>query len=149
MNLENFLSEVSVHKIWNSQKGHGSALCLDMGSKNLKKGPKGIEYVEGDICLWVYCCDWKIKLENKTLCHSESMDEQIDEKLKLFVGTFLININKKSLTQIEIGFKNGLAIILDNDSGDYEEDDDFFTLYLKGSNLSYNQKNGFTIEESE
>ncbi len=37
MTLEKFLSQTSSHEIWQSQKGHGSALCFDMGEKHVKK----------------------------------------------------------------------------------------------------------------
>lgn len=146
MNLEEVLLQVSTHEIWNSQKGHGSALCFDMGTKNIKKGPSGTEYIEGEICLWVYCCDWEIKKKNETLCDSQSSDEKINENLELFIGKYLTGITKNDSNQIELKFKNEFAIILNNKSGIYEENDDFFTLYIPGYNLSYNQKNGFKVE---
>lgn len=146
MNLEKFLSQTSKHEIWNSHKGYGSALCFDMGAKIPKKDPDGLEYVEGDICLWIYCCDWQIKMGNQILCDSSSSDSEIAEKIKLFIGTSLVDISKASATQIKLGFKSRLYIILSSNLKSYAEDDDYFTLYVRESNLSYNQKNGFVIE---
>lgn len=79
MNLEKFFFQVSTHEIWNSQKGDGSALCFEMGTRNIKRGLKGTNYIEGEICLWVYCCDWEIKIQNRTLCDSQSSDEKINK----------------------------------------------------------------------
>lgn len=148
MNLDEFLSKHATSPIWQVQKGHGSSLSFDMGSKTFRNGLDGNTYSAGDICLWVYYCDWQIQLNHKILCHSESTDSEIEGAMKQFLGGTLTEIIQISRNKIELKFSNNLVIHLTNDTGFYADDDDYFTLYVKGSSLSYNQRDGFTVEPS-
>ena len=149
MTLKNFLSKTLINPIWQAKQGHGSFLTFDMGSKSIRKKPNGKEYAKGEIHLWIYLCDWVIKKENEDLCHSESTNEEIAAIMPLFIGSVLQDIILVSPSRLDFYFSNGLLINLNNDTEFYSDDDDFFTLYLKEHNISYNQKNGFTIEESD
>lgn len=150
MNLSSFLSQTLAHPIWQAKQGHGSFLTFDMGSKSVRKRPDGTEYIKGNIHLWIYLCDWVIEKDSKKLCFSESSHEQISEVLKLFIGSILRDIVTVSPTQLDLHFSDGLLITLSNNTGFYEEDDDFFSLSFRDSNtyLSYNQKDGFKVDET-
>lgn len=148
MIIDQFLSQTSENPIWQAKKGHGSFLTFDMGNKSIFKKPNGKEYAKGDIHLWIYQCEWVIWQKEKDLCHSESSNEEIDSVMKLFVGGVLRNISIVSPSYLDLHFSNDLLINLNNKSGFYADDDDFFTLSSKtlGYYLYYNQKEGFKVE---
>ena len=93
---------------WNVQGGWGSFITFDFGKPKLKvfkpskrTGQKYLErfaYVYGEWHLWIYCCDWVIRQNNRKVGDSTSK-EKIDRGCLALGGQYLtkVVVNPKNL----------------------------------------------------
>ena len=134
--------------IWEIKKGHGSFVTYEMGNKIEMKN-KDSTKTKGSIHLWLYLCDWSIYKNNVLLLDSNQIDsEQYDLIFKQVNNNQLIDINEsKEYKKFEFNIENGYKIITSYNK-EYDDDDDYFNLYILGlKTISYSKLNGLYCEE--
>src|SRR5690242_20553106 len=87
---------------WGVKLGHASFLTLEFGEPRLEIGtirqvgerpPRRTVAVRGAWHLWVYCCEWSIRLDGLTLATSASSERKADMAIAHLDGQALARVS--------------------------------------------------------
>lgn len=133
---------------WGVRQGYGSFVWLNFGQPHLDVRVPTQESkfasqrrrsvaVEGDYCLWIEQCEWRIVDGDQELAHSESDDTGISQALGQLEGALLKEIHViPGNGDCSFLFEYNLSVHLKRYS-DFELDDPIWNLYSPGSATSF------------
>lgn len=105
--LHQIFKKVYGKPAWQVHKGYGSFITFEFGKPQLRvskevlrpragrkwpKYPKRMVRVHGEWHLWIYCCDWEIRQNDRKIGHSESNDKKIDRACAVLNGQILTKV---------------------------------------------------------
>lgn len=126
------IDEILPVRVVQARKGLGSFVTLDLEAGQ-------------DSYLWIYLCDWVLRIDNFDVLSSDSVTE---ENAGIFLdlrGRKLVSVLETE-EGVELRFSGGELFILSNNRGEYDDEDDFFVLYLPSKTISFSKENGFYVE---
>lgn len=104
-------------------------------------------YFDENIFLWVYLCDWAVKLDSD--CSITSNDDlsygDLAKNFKLLEGQNIRDIKFIDYSNVEI-LCDSSQIQLTANEIEYAADDELFMLYLEDEIWSLSVRDGFTLE---
>ena len=93
---------------WNVAQGHGSFLTMEFGTPRLEIREPSVStaksekvrklaarrdvQLRGDFHLWIYCCNWRIGLDDRVLAANESSDDAIVQATRALNGQIITSI---------------------------------------------------------
>jgi hypothetical protein len=152
---QNIASQLYGLPSWHVVKGFSSFITCEFGDPQVRIDEKLLEKtyhnmpyktrlvtVRGAWHLWIYCCDWRILLNNQRVCHSESPVSQIQEGCRILDGQALQKLiifkdTWKTEFQFDLGGTLQTRPYQDNDNGEqwmlFYPDGRVFSWYSDGS----------------
>ena len=128
---------------WLAQRGYSSFLTFEFGTPHLdiyEPGERPFALskkvkirlvrrtvrVHGEWHLWIYCCDWSIRLGGKQIAHSESSDRRTERAVGVLDG--------QSLTRVSVDPSNARSVFEFDLDGSlltwpYDKDSEQWLLY--------------------
>jgi len=111
--IKDFLAPFIGLPVWGSQKGIGSFLTFNLGTPILVKGQPKIQKtfgkseipfpgntyktrsisIKGEYFIWIFCCDWKITIDEHEIAHNESKDKEVINGVDFIDGQIIEKIS--------------------------------------------------------
>jgi hypothetical protein len=110
---------------WQVQQGYGSFITMEFGEPRLEidgpndrpfvfsardrpRIPQRLATVTGDWHLWIFCCDWVLRWQDRRLAHNESSDKKMAHAFRLLNGQALVDVEVsprggRSLFRFDLG----------------------------------------------
>ena len=148
---------------WNVKKGHGSFLTFEFGQPLLEIGDQKIwktsafpfdqhqtrsAVIHGLYHLWIYCCNWKIHINDKQIAFEEFSDEDIKNATEFLNGQKLVGVTidtKNAVTKFKFDLEGELLTC--NQS--YEQGIEMWMLYMPEQVLTFNNIGQFKLTDKD
>jgi len=83
--LDSFTLPMIGHVAWGTKQGYGSFVTIEFGEPELKihewhsdeRGLRREAYVQGQWHIWIYCCEWRVFVDDQAIAWSEDGREDI------------------------------------------------------------------------
>ncbi len=131
--IRELIAPLKAAPIWKVEKGYGTVLCLDAGSKRVWTHRDGSPYDTGEYHLMVDSCDWVLGRDREEIANSSELDAAALLRIHDLRGASLQEISYKS-GKARLTFSGGFWLDL-RGYEDNEPDDDVFLLFLPGDRV--------------